>query len=110
MGVDLVSFWRLTPHSLTLIAEGYNIALKRQIERENVMAHLQGIYFRDALLSTVGNMLSSRNSKKFDYPDTPYDLNLDGNKEEREKESQLEVFKANLTAAMNNFNLSKEQG
>lgn len=69
------------------------------------MAHLQGAYIREALLSTVGNMLSSKHSQKFDYPDKPYDLNLDGQKEEREKESQLEVFTASLTTAMNNFNL-----
>lgn len=110
IGVDIASFWHLTPHSLYLIAEGYNIALKRQIERENVMAHLQGAYFVEALLSTVGNMLSSKNSKRHDYPERPYDLNLDGNKEDREKERQLQLFKAMLDTQMNNFNLSKEQG
>ena len=74
------------------------------------MAHLQGIYVRDALLSTVGNMFSSKTSEKIKYPEKPYDLNLDGNKEEREKESQLELFTASLDMAMKNFNLSKEQG
>lgn len=69
------------------------------------MAHLQGVYIRDALLSTVGNMLSSKHSQKFDYPSKPYDLDLDGMKEEREKESQLELFVSSLTTAMNNFNL-----
>lgn len=108
IGVDIASFWHLTPHSLFLIAEGYNIALKRQMERENVMAHLQGAYFVEALMSTVGNMFSSKNAKKYDYPDKPYDLNLDGNKEDREKERQLELFKAQLNAQMSNFNLSKK--
>lgn len=107
-----MSFWRLNPHSLLLIAQGYNEALKRQIERENAMAHLQGAYIREALLSTVGNMLSGKTAKRFDYPEKPYDLDLDGNKEEREKESQLNAFAANLTLAMNNFNSrqSNEQG
>lgn len=87
------------------------MALKRQIEHDNTMAHLQGIYFRDALLSTVGNMFSSK-GKKFDYPEMPYDLDLDNNKEEREKDSQLELFKSQLTTAMTNFNLrqSNDEG
>ena len=110
LGVELASFWHLTPHSLYLIAEGYNIALKRQIEQQNAMAHLQGSYFAEAILSTVCNMLSSKTSKKHDYPDKPYDLDLDGNKTERENEKKLQLFAANLNNAMNNFNLSKEQG
>ena len=110
MGVDIASFWRLTPHSLSLIAEGYNIALKRQIESENAMAHLQGAYFAEALMATIGNMLSDKHSRKHEYPDKPYDLDLDSNKDDREKERQLELFKAQLTARMSNFNLSKEQG
>ena len=73
------------------------------------MAHLQGAYIREALLSTVGNMFSAKNSQKFDYPDKPYDLNLDGKKEEREKESQIEAFTASLNIAMNNFNLRQSQ-
>lgn len=112
IGVDLGSFWALNPHTLGLISEGFNIAFKRQIEHENAMAHLQGIYIRDALLSTVGNMLSGKHSKRMDYPEKPYDLDLDGTKEERDKESQLELFTSQLTTAMSNFNLqrSKEQG
>ena len=86
------------------------MALQRQIENENTIAHLQGIYFRDALLSTVGNMFSGKSSKKFDYPEIPYDLNLDGKKEEREKDSQVQLFIGQLNTAMSNFNLSKEQG
>ena len=110
MGVDLASFWHLTPHTLSLIAEGYNIALKRQIESDNAMAHLQGAYFVEALLATVGNMFSDKHAKKHEYPDKPYDLNLDGHKTDREQERQLDLFKAQLNSAMTNFKLSKEQG
>ena len=74
------------------------------------MAHLQGSYFVEALLTTVGNMLSGKNGKKHEYPAKPYDLNLDGNREERENERKLQLFAAQLTTRMNNFNLSKEQG
>lgn len=87
------------------------MALERRIEHDNAMAHLQGIYIRDALLATVGNMFSGK-SKKFDYPEKPYDLDLDNKKDEREKDSQLELFKSQLTTAMMNFNLrqSNDEG
>ena len=114
MGVDLGSFWHLTPHSLAIIADGYNIAYKRQIERDNAIAHLQGAYIAEALMATVGNMLSGKSSKKHEYPDKPYELNLDQDKNEKEKERQLELFKAQLSLSMNNFNIAhqkvKEQG
>lgn len=73
------------------------------------MAHLQGIYFMEAILTTVGNMFN-KSSSKHKYPDKPYDLDLDGKKTEREQESQIQLFAAGLNAMMNNFNLSKEQG
>lgn len=110
MGVNLDDFWHLTPHSLYIIAQGFNMSYKRQIEHDNAMAHLQGIYFSEAIMATVGNMLSGKNSKRHDYPEKPYDLNLDNDKREQENERQIELFKAQLTARMNNFNLSKEQG
>ena len=61
-------------------------------------------------MATVGNMLSGKTSKRHDYPEKPYDLNLDNDKREQENERQLELFAAQLTARMNNFNLSREQG
>lgn len=78
------------------------MAYKRQFERDNAMAYIQGQYIAEAILMAVGG--------KHKYPNKPYDLNLDGRKEEREKEEQLELFAAQLTARMHNFNLSKEQG
>ena len=112
MGVNLADFWHLTPHSLQLIANGFNVAYKRQIERDNAIAHLQGAYIAEALMATVGNMLSGKNAKKHDYPEKPYDLNLDVSEDqkERENERKLELFAAQLTARMNNFNLSNSQG
>lgn len=90
------------------------MALKRQMEYDNTIAYLQGSYFVEALLATVGNMLSSKSSKRHDYPNQPYKLDLDTDKQkkESEQERQLLLFKAQLNTAMSNFNLSKskEQG
>ena len=108
--MNLADFWHLTPHDLFLIAEGRRIENLRQIEYDNAIAHLQGMYIVEALLTTVGNMFSDKNSKKHDYPDKPYDLNLDSRKNEREKQAEtdnkLALFTAQLSTAMANFNLS----
>lgn len=74
------------------------------------MSHIQGMYFAEALLSTVGNMFSSKTAKKHEYPDKPYDLGLDKSKNESEKERQIKLFAGQLTTAFNNYKLSKEQG
>lgn len=113
IGVDLGSFWHLTPHTLSLIAEGYKEAQMRQIQYDNAICHLQGLYIAEALLSTVGNMLSSKTSKKHDYPEKPYDLGTDSKdkiKQDAEREKKLQLFASQLTTAFSNFQLSKEQG
>ena len=103
-------FWHLTPHRVYLIAEAYNIALKRQMEYDNALAYIQGAYFTEALMATVGNMLSSKTSKKHEYPDKPYKMDLDNKNSESEQERQIALLKAQLNARMRNFNLSREQG
>lgn len=112
LGVSEVDFWHLTPHKVYLIAESYNIALKRKMEYDNGIAYLQGCYFTEALMATVGNMFSGKTSKKHEYPDKPYKLDLDNENKESEQERQLALLKAQLDARMRNFNLSRsrEQG
>ena len=113
IGVDIGSFWHLTPHTLSLIAEGYNEGLKRQMVYDNAMAHIQGLYFTEALLSTVGNMFSGKTAKKHNYPDKPYELGLESkskSEQETEKERQINLFAGQLTTAFSNFMLSKEKG
>lgn len=112
LGVSEAEFWRLTPHKVSLIAEAHNIALKRQMEYDNTIAYLQGAYFTEAIMATVGNMLSSKTSKKHEYPDKPHKMDLDNENRESEQERQVALLKAQLDAQMRNFNLSrsKEQG
>ena len=90
------------------------MSCKRQIQNENAIAHLQGAYIAEAILATVGKMFSSKTAKQHEYPEKPYDLQLDVSEDqkERENERKLELFAAQLTARMNNFNLnlSSKQG
>ena len=112
MGVDLADFWHLTPHSLYLIADGYNRALKRQLDYDNHMAYIQGAYFLEALMASVGNMFAKKGQKGHEYPDKPYSLANDlkeKEKNETEEERQRKLFAAQLSTAMANFNLSKQK-
>lgn len=112
MGVDLADFWHLTPHSLYLIAEGYNKALKRQLDYDNHIAYIQGAYFLEALMASVGNMFAKKGHKGHEYPDKPYSFNIDADeaqKDETEEERQRKLFAAQLSTAMSNFNLSKQK-
>lgn len=62
----------------------------------------------DALFATVGNMLSGKGSRRFEYPKTPYELNQ-GHKELTENEKQMEVdrFFAREQARRINFKRNK---
>lgn len=78
-----------------------------RLEQEDSMLYRQGVYVRDALLSTVGNMFSSKSAKKIEYPKKPYGI---GNKElsKREIELQRKLVMASLQAMKTNFDLSKK--
>lgn len=78
--------------------------LKRQIELQNYMEHLQGRYIAEAVAAAVWG--------KHKYPEKAYDLGLSKTEEdeEQENEKQLELFRAQLDTFMINFRNSKEQG
>ena len=91
------------------------MALKRQLEYDNHMAYIQGAYFLEALMASVGNMFKKKGQKANEYPDKPYSLDTETpkqDKDETEEERQRKLFAAQLSTAMSNFNLSKskEQG
>ena len=86
------------------------MALKRQMEVNNTVAYLQGAYFTEALMATVGNMFAGKTAKKHEYPDKPYNLDLNKDKNDNsEQERQIALLKAQLNMSMSNFNLSKKQ-
>lgn len=79
------------------------------MEIDNTIAYLQGAYFTEALMATVGNMFAGKTSKRHEYPDKPYNLDLDNKKKDSEQERQIALLKAQLDMQMSNFNLSKKQ-
>ena len=55
----------------------YNEAKKNEIRQANMLYHLEGMYFADALCATVGNMFRGKGQKPFEYPKEPYTLDLE---------------------------------
>lgn len=72
--------------------------LKRR--RQNEALWMQGIYIRDALLSTVGNMFSAKGSKPMVYPKEPYPVTAEqtAEKERVEQKRMEERMKADMFA------------
>ena len=72
--------------------------LKRQQNNETLW--LQGIYVRDALMATVGNMFSDKGAKKNEYPAEPYPVTVEqvAEKEAAENRKAEERMKADIMA------------
>lgn len=77
-----------------------------KLEEQNQMMYYQGIYFRDALLCTVGNMFNEGEPLK--YPKKPYGF-FEEQKEltEEEKKKQTELFFKSLEVSKVNDDLRK---
>lgn len=77
LGVTYWEFWDLNPRIINVMVEAYNKTAKYEIKKQNMLFHLQGHYFADALLATVGNMFRGKGQKAFEYPKEPYTLDTD---------------------------------
>lgn len=107
-GVDYDRFGKLTLKDMRIIAKAYSEKTKVEFEVEDTMAFIQGRYFLQALLATVGNMFRDKGSKPHSYPDKPYSQNKEVPLTEEEIQRQRELFIANLKTMETNFNLNKK--
>lgn len=64
-------------------------------KRKNAEAHLQGLYFYDAISTALGNMTRKKGAKPIQYPAEPYNLFEDPD-ERRRKQEETEALRANL--------------
>jgi len=89
--------------------KGNNEKLKAEMELKNIQYHLQGQYFAEALLSTVGNMFKKKAQKPHEYPNKPFEFK-ENKKElsEEELQKQRELFVAKLQVMKANFDLNKK--
>lgn len=111
MGITWDQFWEMNPKIVNAHKEGFR--LKK--EEQNAFAYIQGIYIRDALSSTVGNMFKKKSAKAIEYPSQPYDLYAksevssegSGGMSEAEKRKKTEEIFGVLSVMKANFDISK---
>lgn len=109
IGIKENEFWEMNPRKIMIHIKAYRLKVQRDLDISNTVAHLQGSYFCEALLATVGNMFASKKSKAHEYPQKPYELNATLEElDEKEKQRQRDLFVANYYAMMTNFNMNKE--
>lgn len=77
LGTSYQEFWTLNPRIIDVMVAAYNERKKAEIRTANMLYHLEGMYFADALCATVGNMFRGRGQKAFEYPKEPYTLDLE---------------------------------
>lgn len=105
IGISCNEFWNLNPRIINLMLEGYKERKQTELEEKNFVAHLQGAYFAEAIMSTIGNAFAK--GKKHEYPKEPYELGA--KKEpctEREIQEQRDLFVAKLQMMKLNYDLN----
>lgn len=112
LGITYSEFWHLNPKKLGYYATAYKDRKESQLHEQNMLLHLQGMYFMEAIMATVGNALSGKSGKKHKYPEKPYKLNTSIQEEmnEQEMQKQRELFVAKLMAMQTNFELNHKKG
>lgn len=106
VGIDYNDFWRMTPHDVKLIMEGYQRRQEQDIEMKNTMMFIQGRYVVDALACTVGNMFSRKGSQANKYPSKPYDITPPRELTEEEKNVQVKAIFDNLLSMKRSFDMA----
>lgn len=96
IGMTYDEFW----HGDVNMVRAFRKADELKRRRQNEILWFQGIYIREALLSTVGNMLSQKGATPIEYPKEPYPVTAEqvAEKKEREKRDMEERMKADLMA------------
>jgi hypothetical protein len=96
IGMSYDEFWN---QDVTIVG-AYRKADELNRRRQNEVLWLQGLYIRDALISTVGNMFSGKGAKKHEYPGEPYPVTAEQVAEQEEQKRKLaeERMKAEFAA------------
>lgn len=92
IGMSYAEFW----DDDVCKVKAYREAQILRDKRQNEMLWVHGIYMRDALMSTVGNMLAGKKGNKFEYPSEPYPVTQEQIREKQEHDAKIkeERFKA----------------
>ena len=96
IGMTYDEFWN---QDVSMV-RAYRKADELKRRRQSEALWMQGLYFRDALLSTVGNMFSSKSATPNEYPKEPYPVTAEqvAEREEAERMRTVERMKADMAA------------
>lgn len=96
LGMTYDEFWNQNVD----VVRAYRRADELKRRRENEILWLQGVYVRDALICTVGNMFAGKSGKQYEYPKEPYAITEADIREREERDSRLaeERIKAEFAA------------
>ena len=106
LGTTYDDFWRLNPRKILIMVDAYNEAKKNDVRQQNMLYHLEGQYFMDALVAVVGNMFRGRGQKPFEYPKEPYTLDLEyeeGLDISDDVERDIAIKRRNFVTQLNNM-------
>lgn len=96
IGMTYDEFWNQDVAMVGAFRKAHELKRRQQ----NEALWMQGLYVRDALLATVGNMFADKSSKKNEYPQEPYPVTVEqiAEKEAAENRKMEERMKADLMA------------
>ncbi len=92
----------MTPRIISQHMEAH----ERHIDEVNRMMHIQGLYVRDAIASSIGNSFKPKGAKPFEYPKEPYEVH-EHVLTEWEKQAQADELFADLMARKERFDARK---
>ena len=104
-GMTEAEFWTMNPKRIRPYKKAYEMKLKEKDEE----SWLQGLYFHQALLASVGNMFRGKGAKPYQYPDKPFTSSskpVASNKplSEEERKQQVNNLFLSLKVMQSNFN------
>ena len=106
LGTTYDDFWRLNPRKILIMVDAYNESQKNKIRQTNMLYHLEGMYFMDALVAVIGNMFRGRGQQPFEYPKEPYTLDLEyeeGLDMSDDAERDIAIKRRNFVTQLNNM-------
>lgn len=106
LGTSYDEFWGLNPRKIDVMVAAYNEAKKAEIRTANMLYHIEGMYFAEALLATVGNMFRGKGQRPHEYPSEPYTLDLEyeeGLDMDNEGDADIARQRRNFVTQLNNL-------
>jgi len=96
-------FWTMNPRTLQPWFDGHFEWRKEQ----DYISYYQGVYFYEAVTTSLANMFRKKGAKVIPYRDKPFYDSIDASREsEVEKKAKTEAFFNNLMIMQANFEIN----